>query len=197
MSALNVPLASDAPRRRPAPGDLELVRQLVNTYDVEAEVKDALTDSAVLSAWLTERRLLAASVRLNERDLATVRTFRDALREVMAANAGHGDGLAARRALDHLASQYPLRIRINGTARLEPGRAHGVGPAIARLLATIYDAMAGGTWERLKVCVNDECAWAFYDHSRNRSGVWCTMAECGNRMKGRAFRSRRAQAAEG
>jgi predicted RNA-binding Zn ribbon-like protein len=56
--------------------------------------------------------------------------------------------------------------------------------------------MTLGTFERLKICRNDECQWAFYDHSRNRSGVWCTMAVCGNRMKGRAFRTRHAQVTE-
>jgi predicted RNA-binding Zn ribbon-like protein len=188
---LTIPLATDAPRRPPAPGDLELIRQFVNTYDVESGW-DELPDPAALSAWLADRQLLPASVRLTDRDLAAVRTFREALREVLLANAGHGNGPAARRTLDHLASHYPLRMRINGTAHLEPGRAQGAGPAMARLLATIYDAMAGGTWERLKVCVNDECQWAFYDHSRNRSGAWCTMAVCGNRMKGRAFRRRQA-----
>jgi len=64
---------------------------------------------------------------------------------------------------------------------------------MGRLLATMYDAMATGTWVRLKACTNDECQWAFYDHSRNRSGAWCTMAVCGNRMKGRAFRRRHAE----
>ena len=32
---LTIPVAGDAPRRDPAPGELELIRQLVNTYDVE------------------------------------------------------------------------------------------------------------------------------------------------------------------
>ena len=61
----------------------------------------------------------------------------------------------------------------------------------------MYDAMTAGTWDRLKVCRNDECQWAFYDRSRNRSGAWCTMAVCGNRMKGRAFRRRQAEEAAG
>jgi predicted RNA-binding Zn ribbon-like protein len=52
-------------------------------------------------------------------------------------------------------------------------------------------AMNDGTWSRLKVCMNDECAWAFYDHARNRSGKWCEMSVCGNRMKARAYRARR------
>ncbi|MGH2778535.1 MAG: CGNR zinc finger domain-containing protein, partial [Actinomycetota bacterium] len=31
---------------------------------------------------------------------------------------------------------------------------------------------------------------AFYDHSKNRSGKWCTMRVCGNRAKTRAYRER-------
>jgi predicted RNA-binding Zn ribbon-like protein len=30
----------------------------------------------------------------------------------------------------------------------------------------------------------------FYDRSKNRSGRWCVMAECGNRAKVRAYRER-------
>jgi len=50
--------------------------------------------------------------------------------------------------------------------------------------------MAAGNWSRLKVCANETCQLAFYDSSRNRSGRWCSMATCGNRMKGRAYRQR-------
>jgi len=49
-----------------------------------------------------------------------------------------------------------------------------------------------GTWPRLKACANDTCQWAFYDISKNRSGRWCTMDACGNLMKARAYRRRRA-----
>ena len=50
--------------------------------------------------------------------------------------------------------------------------------------------MADGTWSRLKACRAGTCRWAFYDHTRNRSGVWCTMDVCGNRTKVRSFRER-------
>jgi predicted RNA-binding Zn ribbon-like protein len=195
LSQLTVPTASDAPRRPPAPGDLELVRQFVNTYDVEGGWEDLGTPSD-LAAWLAARGLMPAGRRLDDRDLATARALRDALRDVLAANAGHADASTARRRLDRVAARYPMRMRLNGGARLEPSSESGIAPAISGLLATIYDAMRMGTWERLKVCRNDECQWAFYDHSRNHSGAWCTMAICGNRMKGRAFRTRRAQAGE-
>jgi predicted RNA-binding Zn ribbon-like protein len=84
-----------------------------------------------------------------------------------------------------------MRVQLGGRPRLEPQGGDGMQAAIGRLLAIAYDAALDGTWQRLKVCRNDTCRWAFYDSSRNRSGAWCTMAICGNRMKGRAFRRRR------
>ena len=192
MTDLNVPAAGDATRRQPAPGDLELVRQFVNTHDVESGW-DGINTPAVLSAWLAERGLLPSSRRLTEADVATARSLREVLREALAANAGHADVAAARRDLDRIASQYPLRMRLNGGVRLDAGTGSGLAPGVARLLGTIYDAMTLGTWERLKACRNDECQWAFYDHSRNHSGAWCRMAICGNRMKGRTFRKRHAE----
>jgi predicted RNA-binding Zn ribbon-like protein len=44
----------------------------------------------------------------------------------------------------------------------------------------------------MKACDDEDCRWAFYDQSRNRSGKWCDMAECGNRHKVRRYRSRQA-----
>ena len=192
VTALTVPAASDAARRPPAPGELELVRQFVNTVDVEANW-EAFSSPPAMSAWLADRGLLPAGRRLTDQDLADARALRESLRDVLAANAGHADGPDARRRLDRITARYPLRMRMNGGPRLDDDDGRGIAPAVARLLGTIYEAMTLGTWERLKVCRNDECAWAFYDHSRNHSGAWCTMAICGNRIKGRAFRKRRAR----
>jgi predicted RNA-binding Zn ribbon-like protein len=58
------------------------------------------------------------------------------------------------------------------------------------LSSAIVEATIAGTWERLKVCRDDECRWAFYDHSKNARGAWCTMRVCGNRAKARAYRER-------
>jgi predicted RNA-binding Zn ribbon-like protein len=61
---------------------------------------------------------------------------------------------------------------------------------MGRLLAIVADAQEAGTWPRLKACLADDCQWAFYDLSRNRSAVWCDMRVCGNRAKVRGFRER-------
>jgi predicted RNA-binding Zn ribbon-like protein len=54
----------------------------------------------------------------------------------------------------------------------------------------VHGAIADGTWQRLKACRDHSCEWAFYDHTKNRSGAWCTMEECGNRAKARSYRER-------
>lgn len=51
-----------------------------------------------------------------------------------------------------------------------------------------------GAVGRVKLCANPLCRWAFYDESRNRSRRWCDSSECGNVMKARAFRARKAGA---
>lgn len=187
---LVLPPASDAARRPPAPGRLELVRTFLNTVDLESG-EDDFASPALLGDWLTERGLLARGARLGAGELSEAIEFRETLREVLEANAGHGDGTGALRRLDEIAARIPMRVRIGGEPRLEPERKGGIHAAIGRLLAIAFEAAVDGTWRRLKVCRNDTCRWAFYDSSRNRSGAWCTMAICGNRMKGRAFRRRR------
>jgi predicted RNA-binding Zn ribbon-like protein len=77
----------------------------------------------------------------------------------------------------------------DGAPRLEPV-ASGLDRAVAELYAIIERAAVDGTWERLKVCGDHGCRWAFYDHSKNRSRSWCNMAVCGNRAKAREYRRR-------
>jgi predicted RNA-binding Zn ribbon-like protein len=62
---------------------------------------------------------------------------------------------------------------------------------VGRPMAIVAAAVEHGRWERLKACPREECEWAFYDKSKNRSGRWCTMESCGNIEKAKAFRERR------
>jgi predicted RNA-binding Zn ribbon-like protein len=85
-------------------------------------------------------------------------------------------------------------VRVSFSAAAEPTLApagDGVDAALARLLAIVGTAVADGTWERLKACPREDCEWAFYDRTKNRSGRWCRMDQCGNLAKARAFRERR------
>ena len=119
------------------------------------------------------------------------------LRAQLAANNGRGVDQGAIGVLNQAAERARLSVRFgaDGSAALEAG-AGGVDATVGVVLAAAHAGMEEGTWERLKVCANGGCAWAFYDHSRNRSGRWCSMAVCGNRTKTRAYRQRRTAAPE-
>jgi predicted RNA-binding Zn ribbon-like protein len=173
-----------------APGQLERVREFVNTLDVEAGTEE-LSSPAALGEWLAAQELGAA--RPTREDLRRAIELREALRAVMLAHNDHQPvPREASATLDAAAKRARLQLRFDrgGAAVLEP-EAAGVAGALGRLLAIVSGAIADGSWVRLKACREHTCEWAFYDHTKNRSGAWCTMDVCGNRAKARAYRERR------
>jgi predicted RNA-binding Zn ribbon-like protein len=178
----------------PAPGALEKVRAFVNTLDVE-HATDELSAPAGLARWLAGEELLGGAsrtARATAADLCRAIALRDALRAHLRAH--HGDPLdlaPAAQVLDATARRARLTLRFSAPEQttLVP-EAAGVAGALGRLLAIVKHAIDDGTWSRLKVCPADDCQWAFYDTSRNRSAVWCDMRVCGNRAKVREFRER-------
>jgi predicted RNA-binding Zn ribbon-like protein len=179
-------------KRQQAPGELEHVRAFVNTADLE-QGTDALESPGALARWLAEHGLASASVRATRSDLAHALRLRESLRTILLAHNGQGESERAAAVLDAAARKARLRLRFDqrGDGVLEP-EAGGVDGALGRLLAIIGRSIAQGTWERLKACRWHTCEWAFYDHTKNHSGAWCTMEVCGNRAKAKAYRERRA-----
>ena len=175
-----------------APGELELVRTFVNTLDVEGGV-DQLADPAALERWLHRHGLLRGGPRPGEEELLAARRLREAIRTLLLGNNGVSVRKEAALVLGRTAENAGLALVFDpdGNARLEP-TASGAAGALGRVLAIVVGAMADGTWTRLKACRADDCRWAFYDHARNRSRHWCSMAVCGNRTKARAYRRRHA-----
>jgi predicted RNA-binding Zn ribbon-like protein len=174
-----------------SPHDLDLVIDFVNTLDID-EATDELATPAALAAWLSERRLMArAAGPPSDADLRDAIDLREALRALMLANNGDDTDSRAGDELERAARRADLGVHFadDGAVRLEP-RDIGVAGALARLLVPIAQARSDGAWARVKACRADDCQWAFYDRSRNRSGVWCDMAVCGNRTKVRTYRTR-------
>jgi predicted RNA-binding Zn ribbon-like protein len=177
------------PAEPPAPDGLDLVIDYVNTLDVE-DGTDELAAPAGLAAWLAGRGLLGRSAVADEAELARAVELREALRALMLANGG-ADAPTPWATLEQAARRGELAVHFEpgGSVSTQPG-ARGVDGALARLLVPVADSLAAGTWPRAKACRADDCQWAFYDRSRNRSGVWCAMAVCGNRHKVRSYRAR-------
>jgi predicted RNA-binding Zn ribbon-like protein len=181
--------------REPAPGDLAVVQAFVNTLDSDDGFQqfELLDQPADLERWLRDRGLLERGVRLGAADLRRAIELRQALRSLLLTNNGAPLDPQAVEALNRAAGRAHSSFRFDDAASAELVPAvRGLDGAIARLLAFVAAAMADGTWRRLKACRNPTCEWAFYDRSRNRSSRWCTMSECGNRAKARAFRERHA-----
>ncbi len=182
-------------KRQQAPGELEQVRGFVNTFDLETGVDD-LAAASDLGDWVLARGLAEGEVRATRPDLDRAIALREAFRAILLS---HTDGVPAPaqayRTLDETAERAELSLRFDdqGGASMQSGAA-GVDAALGRLLTIVHEAIAAGSWTRLKACRDHTCEWAFYDHTKNRSGTWCTMQVCGNRAKARTYRERRVLA---
>jgi predicted RNA-binding Zn ribbon-like protein len=176
--------SSEPGGREPAPGPLRLVQQFVNSIDREAG-RDAFATPADLRRWFRDAGLGVG--RVDTRGLQRVVTLREALRALLLANNGRPLDERAVSALDDEAARSGVAVRFSASAPALAPRGSGLDGALGQLLAGVFAGMLDGTWPRLKACRRDVCQWAFFDHSKNRSGSWCTMDICGNRMKTSAY----------
>ena len=163
----------------------------LNTLNLVAGY-DAFRDYARMSEWMSEHGLLEDP---SLQEIALAVEVREAVRHLL--HEGNAPSCSSREVLERAAgmAQVSLHFELEGAAIRSTNP--GLDRAIAEFLIAVYSAMADGTWERIRVCRNPECRWAFFDQSRNRARMWCSMAECGNKMKARRFRRRGARLAAG
>lgn len=178
------------------PPELALIKAFLNSADIE-EGSDSFETAESLRAWLIERDAPGARAPVTARERQGLVDLREAIRDIVAA---HG-GVVAPDVLEVIATAArgaPLVVTFDGIGKadlLPTGR--GVDALVAKLLADIASAQLIGTWHNLRICRRDVCRWAFYDASRNHSGVWCTMSICGNRVKSASLRRRRSRLTPG
>jgi predicted RNA-binding Zn ribbon-like protein len=182
-----------------APPPLLLVQAFVNTLDLDLRT-DVLAHADEARAWLADAGLRRPGEPDPDfaADLQLARDVRESLSAMIARNTG-GELLteAELRPLERVTSRAEPRLGVTADGQVSlgtntPGQCLTDG--LAGLLLTIRDAQADGSWDRLKLCGNPDCRWAFYDRSHSRRGAWCEMASCGNKLKNRTLRARRAQA---
>ncbi len=187
------------PERKDARGPDEAAVAVAEGESLEAWLArhpgaSTLPDPPALERWLRERGF-AVHRHLNEQDLRSVIRFREALRLLLLANndAEPEPDPEAVGVLREVAERVRMRVAVGegGAASLEPA-GDGVEALFAAVLAAIAAGQADGTWERLKACRAEDCRYAFFDESKNRSRAWCSMKVCGNRAKTRAYRARKS-----
>jgi predicted RNA-binding Zn ribbon-like protein len=178
------------------PRALRPVRDLINTWygHLAGGGDDSMRSAADLAAFCRAHGVDTADDEPTDTDVEIARALREGLR---AALAPHTDSVQPvdADALERLAAataELPLQVAIapDGPV-LRAQAAAGPRRVLAELLAGAAVARADGTWPRLKVCREPRCRTAFYDTSRNNSGVWCSMAACGTEAKKRAYVERR------
>jgi CGNR zinc finger/Putative stress-induced transcription regulator len=167
----------------PAPSDLirldvcgdpaDLIVRFINTLDVEAG-SDALETVDGWRSWLSAQGLDACFGKEGPHDLADARELRDDLRTLAS-----GERRAQVR-------QVGIQVALTVDGEVELSAQTAVGFIAAAAAKVAIEQRLG----RVKICPADDCRWAFYDTSRNRSRQWCSMEVCGNRAKARAHRER-------
>jgi predicted RNA-binding Zn ribbon-like protein len=176
---------------------------LVNTLG-DDRVADPLADYASFVAWAARIGVMddAAAARLAdraaehvasaERALAQARTLRgvmDAVFRPLAAATGEPVPAALARLTQRAgaAVERGRLVRAGGAFVLGWDGDHLERPLWPLAVAGL-DLLRAGRLDRLKAC--DGCPWLFLDTSRNRSRRWCSMDDCGARVKMRRYRAR-------
>jgi predicted RNA-binding Zn ribbon-like protein len=171
-----------------APGELRFVQDLLNTASAaggRASWPDLLDAPSTAAAWFRSAGLSGDSAGL--RDL---QQLRDVIRQLLVARDHGASGDAAR--IGAIEAPVTASLAQDGTVSVAPS-SEGAASLRGRALLAIRDAQVTGAWRRLKVCRNPECRVAFWDTSRNCSGVWHDVRTCGNITNLRNSRARRAK----
>jgi predicted RNA-binding Zn ribbon-like protein len=176
-----------------APGGLALVQDLLNTIPAGRPRKpDLLADHTAAAGWAADALATWAAAEghdpsdpgVRPGDLETLTALRTELARLL-------DGSDPSRAPAVRSAALAVRLGEGGELTLEP-RGHGVRRLVAAVLLECFLARRAGTLGRLKRCRYEPCSVAFYDRSRNNSGVWHDVRVCGNAVNLRASRARRA-----
>ncbi|WP_305783193.1 CGNR zinc finger domain-containing protein [Symbioplanes lichenis] len=166
-----------------APGDLRLVQELLNTAAKDDGRDPDLLDAAALTAqWLRAYGIAGDSPGVSD-----LRTLRDALREALLAGDDHAG-------TPRVTASARLVLDAGGAVTTEAP--DSLAALAGRVLLAVRDAQLAGTWSRMKLCRNPACRVAFWDSSRNTSGVWHDVRTCGNVANLRKSRARRAARAQ-
>jgi predicted RNA-binding Zn ribbon-like protein len=152
---------------------------------------------ADLAHWLAEYALPAVAPATGLPALLALRAHARAATEAIASGQvpAAADLAALNTALGAPRGRLVLRDADTPRAQLAfavEGDEHAV-PAF-QIALSFANFLESGQRQRLKLCANPGCGFAFVDTSTNGTRRWCFMRYCGNRLKLRAFRQRRATA---
>jgi predicted RNA-binding Zn ribbon-like protein len=172
--------------RPDVPRVIAVVRDFVNTTDHETGIDD-LTTQADLARYFVQEHLLEHPPRVSAPDLALARELRSELRKGLEMN--HDGVVGVSPSPSSAFRSLPIGMDWGADGPALRATTAGARGALAKIGLAAHEAVTQGIWQRLKICSFDECEWAYYDNSKNRSRNWCEYG-CGNKVKTRAYRTR-------
>ena len=172
--------ATKARENHVAPGELEDVRTLLNTWRLPNSTR---TPEDNFDDFATRQGITNAA------EVAQLRRLRDDLRKMVE---GEEKEIIF---LNSWLREIPLRVTVEESeAGLAIRYKHDSG-RVGEILTVVLKAVEAEQWSRLKAC--PDCRWVFFDHSRNASKKWCGMyakgpegRACGTIAKVRRHRAR-------
>jgi len=176
---------------------IDLLNSDWRDYRGSGRREDRLEDTRWLTAFF-ERFRLAPGRAPSDADVVLLKDLRTLLR-TSAGRLARGEKLTSRQliGLNACLASAPARRRVESrdagySLAVEP---HGNGPRdLAGKVAWSFARMlAEEDPTRVRICGNKDCLWVFYDESRSRTRRWCAAAECGNLLKVRRFRLKKAR----
>jgi predicted RNA-binding Zn ribbon-like protein len=148
-----------------------------------------LANPADLGRWLTSAGLASSIPEVNDTDLLTARSLREAIFTLAGGGTGRAAN-AARKTLNEIAAGPAAVPQLKRDGVILTGGAGALLATIAREAVRLFGSEAA---QLIRQCEAPTCTLYFLDTSRRGDRRWCSMLACGNRAKVAEFRRRRAK----
>lgn len=120
------------------------------------------------------------------------RTLRASCEAIFAGRQLAKTELRAINAALNVTGRRQLIHRQNGLQVAFFPASHGWEWILAQIALSFAELLVGGNHHRIKICLNNDCSWIFYDTTKARTRRWCSDKVCGNRDRVRRARARMA-----
>ncbi|BCY08521.1 ABATE domain-containing protein [Actinoplanes sp. L3-i22] len=155
--------------------------------------EEGLLTPAEAGRWAVDAGLLSQAPPGDADDFARLIAVREAIYRLVEAARTGADGPGSDLGILNAAANRPLpALTLTAHGAHRAGTLDAVTAEVARSAISFLDEMRKPTPLRVRECERPECTRVFVDRSRAGTRSWCGMAECGNRVKAREYRARKA-----
>lgn len=173
----------------------DLALDFINTaYGPEGEPAEVLVSDDAVVGWLASASLLETGAVRTPRGIAALAiALREEARALLAAAQ---DGRSLRAPLvNHLLEEGRPILRLEsapeGPVLVEHRRDGSAASLLQPIAVALVRLLGGGDLAHVRQCEAHDCTLLFHDTTKSHKRRWCSMAQCGNRMKVAAFRARK------